>query len=391
MKVALVAVSSNTQLSGITRHAANLARCLLLHTAIEEIHLIVAPWEQQMLRNAIACEHPRLQMHSVFVDRASLARNLWFYTELPLVVDQLGADVVHLSYPAPLNRRRVRCPAVVTIHDLYPHDVPENWGYPKVIFNRMILRQCVGAADALACVSDATLQRVQHRFREAIAGKAYRIYNSVEPARVRSCRGPLPTLQHAPFLLCVAQHRRNKNISLAVSAFQRLLRQGALPPETLLVVVGMPGPETAALQHSAEEVGVCNNVLFLSGISEAELQWCYRNCDVLVAPSLIEGFGLPVAEGLLAGCRVVCSDIPAFRELAGDHCRYFQLGFGEEDAFAAQIVAAIGEKRAQPIALPQLAPRCIAREYLALYEKLARQHESRTTALQPVPSVLAQR
>lgn len=372
MKLALVSVSSNTQISGITRHVSNVARCLLLHTDIEEIHLVVAPWEQQMLRSTIGCEHPRLQMHCVFVDRGSLARNLWFYAELPLIVDQLGADLVHLSYPAPLNRRRLRCPSVVSVHDLYPYDVPENWSYPKVHFNRMILRQCLRAADGLACVSGTTLERVRERLPGAIAAKAHRICNSVEPAKMRSGRGPLTGSLHAPFLLCVAQHRRNKNIVLALRVLGRLLREGALPPEMLLVVVGMPGPETPILHRAVDEAGIRGNVRFLSGLTETDLQWCYRNCDALIAPSLIEGFGLPVAEGLVAGCRIVCSDIPAFREVAGSSCRYFQLGPEEETAFGAQILAALAEKRPQPLSLPQLAPAWIAREYQALYENLLR-------------------
>ena len=56
-----------------------------------------------------------------------------------------------------------------------------------------------------------------------------------------------------------------------------------------------------------------------------ELQWCYRKCELLLAPSSIEGFGLPVAEALLAGCRIVCSDILAFRELEGKNCHYVPL------------------------------------------------------------------
>lgn len=381
MKLALVSVSSNTQISGITRHVANVARSLLLHTAIEEIHLIVAPWEEQMLRSAIGSEHPRLKTHCVFVNRTSLARNLWFYSELPLIVDQLGVDLVHLSYPVPLNRRRLHCPAVVSVHDLYPYDVPENWGYPKVLFNRVILRQCLRAADGLACVSGATLDRVRECFPGAIAAKAHRISNSVETAKARSGPAPLPSSLYAPFLLCVAQHRRNKNIGLALRVLRRLLLDGALPAEMLLVIVGMPGPETLALERAVEEAGIRKNVVFLSGISDPELQWCYRNCEALIAPSLIEGFGLPVAEGLLAGCRIVCSDIPAFREVAGDSCRYFQLGPGQEGAFAVQILASLAERRPQPMPLPQFSPAWVAREYQALYEGLAGPRENRTAGI----------
>ncbi len=36
-----------------------------------------------------------------------------------------------------------------------------------------------------------------------------------------------------------------------------------------------------------------------------------------MVPSSMEGFGLPIVEGLVCGSRVVCSDIPAFREIGG--------------------------------------------------------------------------
>jgi glycosyltransferase involved in cell wall biosynthesis len=347
-----------------------------MHSDVEAVHAIAAPWEHQLLRDAIAMEDPRLHIHCVHLDSFSLARNLWYYFDLPSIAQQLHADVVHLSYPAPLNRRKLHRPAVVTVHDLYPWDIPENFGFPKVFLNRRILRQCLRAADALACVSDATVERLRKWESAETAGKAVRIYNCVERSRARMGRSPLMRSQNAPFFLCVAQHRRNKNIILALRTLRRLLREKAVHPETLLVIVGIPGPETASIHRYIEETQMGNNVLLLSGISEAELQWCYRNCEVLLAPSLMEGFGLPVAEGLLAGSRIVCSDIAPFRELGGDHCRYFALGDNEEEAFAGAIGAALKEHRRGPMALPQLSGKLIAGEYMALYRRLMEQTDA---------------
>jgi hypothetical protein len=42
-----------------------------------------------------------------------------------------GADVVHLAYPVPLNSGAFACPIVVTLHDLYPHEIPENFWLPQ--------------------------------------------------------------------------------------------------------------------------------------------------------------------------------------------------------------------------------------------------------------------
>jgi glycosyltransferase involved in cell wall biosynthesis len=371
MKLVLVSVSANTQLSGVSRHVANLARCLLAHSDVETIHLIAAPWERTLLRDAIAQEDPRLHIHSVYVGSGSLARNLWFWADLPSIADQLQAEVVHLGYPAPLHRRKFPCPTVVSVHDLYPWDIPENWGFPKVFFNRVIFRQCVRAADALACVSDATLNRLRELEPGGVGEKARRIYNCVEPVRVRLGRSPLPGSSGVPFFLCVAQHRRNKNILLALRTLVRLLREKAVHPGTQLVIVGIPGPETDKIHRFIQQAGIEANVLLLSGISEAELQWCYRNCEVLLAPSLTEGFGLPVAEALIAGCRVVCSDIRPFRELGGDDCRYFRLSANAEEDFAQAIRLALMEHRRGAVPLPQLSARLIAAEYMALYRTLA--------------------
>ena len=253
-----------------------------------------------MLRDAVAVEDARLHMHYVHLDEYSLARNLWYYSDLPEIAAQLGADVVHLSYPSPVNRRRMHCPVVVTVHDLYAQDIPENFGFPKVIFNRLVFRQCLRAADALTCVSNATLERLRS-WAPAMAAKATRIYNCVEPTQVRIGRSPVPRCRNVPFLLCVAQHRRNKNIVLAVKTLAKMLREKSVHAETMLLVIGMAGPETETIERCIEAEGVGQNVLLLSGISETELQWCYRNCEVLLAPSLMEGFGLPVAEGSAGG------------------------------------------------------------------------------------------
>jgi len=375
MKLVLAAVTSNTQLSGVTRHAANVARCLLLHSQIEAVHVIAAPWEYALLRDAIRVEDPRLHVHCVHLDPHHVARNLWYWFDLPEVAAQLDAGMVHLAYPSPLNRRKMRCPAVVTVHDFYPWDIPENFGFPKVVFNRMIQRQCMRAADALACVSDSTLARLRELEPARVAAKAIRIYNSVEPTRGRIGRSPAPQCRNSPFLLCVAQHRRNKNIGLALRALGRLLREKSVDPGMMLLVVGIPGPETERLQRTIETERIGENVLLLSGISEPELQWCYRNCEALLAPSLMEGFGLPVAEGLLAGCRIVCSDIAPFRELGGEQCIYFALGENEEEAFAAAIRKALQQPRRGQVALPQISGETIAREYMALYGRLVEEGE----------------
>jgi len=373
MKVVLALASSSGQISGVQRHALNLASCLLTRSEITEVHAVAAPWQQSLLEEA-GLSDPRFHRHAADIGNSAIGRNFWFYAGLPSLAARLNADIVHLAYPAPLHRRAFACPVVATLHDLYPYDIPENFGFPKVLFNRAVLRQCFSQADAIACVSASTLERLRNLDEGLASRKARILSNAVLSHDSSVAEEPLtanaPFDAKDPFLLCVAQHRRNKNIPLVLRAFERLLHDGRLEPQTRLAIVGIPGPETRAIQSFIAAHGLAEQVAMLNGIPEAQLQWCYRHCRALLAPSIIEGFGLPVAEALLAGCRVVCSDIPAFRELSANTCHFFRLGVGEEEKFRAAICEALALPRPDPIDLPQLAAAALGARCMELYRSL---------------------
>jgi glycosyltransferase involved in cell wall biosynthesis len=370
MKILVTAASFSSKISGVQRHAFNVVRCLLLHPDISAVHLLVAPWQRELVEAAGLGANGRLSIHIAEMGESSLSRNLWYYRRLPSLVARLQPDLVHLSYPVPVDRASLACPTVVSLHDLYPYEIPRNFGFPQVIVNRLILRLCLRRVDAIACVSETTMLRMKQYASRRMWHKAVRVYNCVEPEPLCAIRSPLPGWQGEPFLLSIAQHRRNKNIPLLVRAFHRLLRHGQIAPATKLVIVGIAGPETRRIYELVSRCGLSRSVLFLEGLSEAELQWCYARCEALVAPSRTEGFGLPVAEALLAGCRVICSDIPAFREVGAEHCRFVALGTDAEETLAAGIVATLQEPVKVPVSLPHLSAEVLANQYVSLYHGL---------------------
>lgn len=366
MRVVVAAVSSNLCMSGVSRHAANLARCLISRPEISALHVLVAPWEEKYISEAINRADPRLHIHPVSLRSGSLSRNLWYYRKLPAIAAQLRADIVHIAYPSPVQKGAFPCPVITTLHDLYPYIIPANFGVPKVYFNRMILKLCLRNSDAIACVSEGTRSQLGERMPE-LTGKSITISNCVETTSNLLRPAFAINWTNQPFLLCVAQHRRNKNILVALRAFKSLLLSGAVESSMRFVLIGRSGPETARIEKFIGASGIARRVDLVSGISDAEINWCYRNCDLLVAPSIVEGFGLPVAEGLMAGCRIVCSNIPAFQEIAAGACRFVDLGPNAESEFARAIVECLGKRRPLPVQLPNLTPAAISRKYIALY------------------------
>jgi glycosyltransferase involved in cell wall biosynthesis len=357
-------------MSGLQRHALNVVRCLLPEPEISSIQLVIAPWQRNLLQDSGFRQNARVTTHVAEMNRSSLSRNLWYYRRLPELASELHADLVHLSYPMPVNAAAFRCPTMVTLHDLYPYEMPMNFGFPKFIFNRMVLQQCLRNTDAIACVSETTLLRLKQYLPNAVWQKAVRIYNCVEAQPNRNAHPPLPACGSHRFLLCVAQHRRNKNIPLLIAAFDRLLRAGRIASDMKLMIIGIAGPETRDIHRMVSTLGLDCKVCFFEGVSEAELQWCYMRCEAVVSPSTVEGFGLPIAEALLAGCRVVCSDIPAFREVGDGECRFVALEKSAEETLAAAIVAALHEPKGLPRTLQQFSAPVLAKQYTSLYRRL---------------------
>jgi glycosyltransferase involved in cell wall biosynthesis len=371
MKVLVAAVFQSSHLSGVARHGANVARCLLTQEGISDVYLVVAPWQYESMKSATRDLDPRLHIHSATLNNTLAGRTLWYWSGLPALAAELGVDIVHIACPAMVRSSGWPCPTVVTLHDLYQFDIPENFGGPlKLLFNRFVLRQSLGAVDSIACVSESTARRLGPCISTGVQKKAVTIYNSVDPGPPMALDGPLPDWDSSPFLLCVAQHRRNKNVLFAMRVFQRLLVQAVVDPRTKLVVVGIEGPETPLIHEFIREAGLSNQIVLLRGISDAQLQWCYGNCQLLLAPSIVEGFGLPIVEAMLHGCRVVCSDIPVFREVGEDYCHYASLEPSGEEAFVRATRDALQAPPARATGLERFSGRRIGEEYLQLYNRL---------------------
>lgn len=106
-----------------------------------------------------------------------------------------------------------------------------------------------------------------------------------------------------------------KDQATIVSAFERLWAEGI---DARLVLVGRPGWGSDRLARKlAAHAERGRRLFWFAQASDADLAHCYRNARALVNVSLAEGYGLPLVEGMRHGLRVIASDIPAFREVAG--------------------------------------------------------------------------
>lgn len=361
MRVLIAGLSSATAPSGICRTIASLVRGLKEADPTIEVELAIGSWQRAYFENAFALG--AVSLHVVDTKNSTTARNLWYLFGLPRLARILNADVVHLSFPAPLVRRAFEAAVVSTVHDLYQYDCPENFGFPKVLGNRLALRRALAASDRVACVSQGTLQSLRERFPRFVKEKTVLIENATSvapPGESTRCSIGYP------FLLAVAQHRANKRLDVLLRAFHRY-RSESDQRQLRLVIVGAPGPETPALLALMRELAIERQVALYSNLADGELAQLYRSCELFINQSSLEGYGLALGEAISSGARALASDIPAHRAVGGEQCRYVAVG-GEDEPqrIAAAIrVSLSSPKPLLPNRLPT--PAETAAQYLSLY------------------------
>jgi glycosyltransferase involved in cell wall biosynthesis len=354
--------------SGICRTVVNLIRCLNLADRSVEVALALGKWQRGYFEESLGVGSLEAEIVDVAISNRSYSRNTWYARELPRLARRLSADLVHLSFPAPVLRRKFQSSIITTLHDLYPYDRPHNFGFPRVLFNRIFLRQALLESDRIICVSEFTLQRLRQHFRGSPAEKAVCIQNSVHlPAESSPCE----RLTTQPYVLAVAQHRANKNLALVLESFRLGRQMKIFPAETRLVIVGSEGPESSRLRNLAEKLSITKDVLFVTRLGDESLAALYRDCVLFISLSDIEGFGLPLAEALLFRARVVASEIPAHREIAGDQCEYVDIHRSDAvHSVTKAMRSVIGRSRPPADMVAHLAPDVVGSRYVAEYRRV---------------------
>jgi glycosyltransferase involved in cell wall biosynthesis len=155
-------------------------------------------------------------------------------------------------------------------------------------------------------------------------------------------------------MLAPVRITKRKNLEWAIDAAAGVRASGK---SVQLLITGPPGPHNprsleyvADLKRQTERLDLTESVRFLfeesagpSGeyaVDAATLSDLYMLSDVVILPSASEGFGLPLAEAAIFRVPVVCTDLPAFREVAPEGATFVPPTAGSP-AFTAAVLTAI--------------------------------------------------
>jgi glycosyltransferase involved in cell wall biosynthesis len=301
---------------GIGRHTLELLR-VIRDIAPPDLEFVLlaghAPDERLSVRRDLALREG-MTIEPFDAPIASV-RQQWEWRRL---VARLEPDVAFAPYHlgAPLA---IRPPTVIEIHDcIFEEDgsfAPGLRGRAYPLVTKLILAR----AASVVTVSDATRAAVEQYYRVRIP-RDHVVRNGVDArfeARAEAAPDDLARLGISDrFILHVGVRRPHKDQATLVLAFAAIAHDD---PTVALVLVGpqderFPDP----LPDLIARHGLTGRVIELPRVDEGTLRTLLQSATVFAFPSLVEGFGMPVLEAMMAGTAVVASDIPAVREAAGD-------------------------------------------------------------------------
>jgi glycosyltransferase involved in cell wall biosynthesis len=238
-------------------------------------------------------------------------------------------------------------------------------------------------AERIACISEATRQdvlrltgrsetevvRVYLGLGQAFQAELEHNLASSGGAERGTVKKPIPLERvraqvRLPYILHVGGDTWYKNRTGVLESYS-LLRRRLGPSSPDLVMIGPP------LRNA------CEGILFLEDLVDEDLIRLYRDAQLLLFPSLYEGFGLPVIEAQACGCPVVTTGKPPLTEIGGEAAVYVP-DPTDPDATAEKMVELL---QAGPVELQQIrrrgllnasrfSARGMMKGYLDLYQTL---------------------
>jgi glycosyltransferase involved in cell wall biosynthesis len=253
-------------------------------------------------------------------------RGAWVFAQLAMRrrAQRSKVRTVHITDPSaltPLGHRRL----LTTVYDLIPlkedqraHRAIARAGYRWYL-------NTLKKADTLFAISNQTAVDLVDLLH-------------IPGARIRVARPgvDLPpstagvTGRSRPYFLFIGGPNTNKNLSLVLNAMKLCTD---LPEDLLIAGRWLPKQVDALNGLLADGLG--SRVRYIGFVPGSELADLMRAATALVVPSLMEGFGLPVAEGLAAGAVVLHSRLPVLEETSAGAALTF------DAASAAELAACL--------------------------------------------------
>jgi glycosyltransferase involved in cell wall biosynthesis/2-polyprenyl-3-methyl-5-hydroxy-6-metoxy-1,4-benzoquinol methylase len=294
---------------------------------------------------------------------------------------QLEADLLFCPFTAPFFFDAT-VPAVSVVYDLQHLYYPQFFEPAELEQRNRTFRLAWSLSSKIVCISEYVRQTVLQN-----AGISPDRVETIHILLAHRCARPTEAtlervlrewrLESDRFLLYPANFWLHKNHELLLTAFG--MYRSANPESRLrLVLTGAPDPRRDLLIDASRRMGLMESVVFPGYLPEEHFSALLHACLAIIFPSLFEGFGMPLLEGMAAGKPLLCSNLTSLPEVAGTAALMFDPKRPEEIAKAIMRIecdAGLRDdliRRSRERLTSFNGPEDMARRYLKVFEEAFR-------------------
>jgi glycosyltransferase involved in cell wall biosynthesis len=247
----------------------------------------------------------------------------WFEKSIPKVLQENNIDV--FISPDGFASLNTSVPQIITIHDLGFEHFPEHVPFLVRKFYRYFTPKYCEKATKILAVSAYTKQDIISTYNIETK-KIEVVYNGFD-THLASLKGgtqpvqaerlvPFRGFRGEPYFIFVGAVHPRKNVLGLLKAFEQFKTSYSHAHQ--LVIVGRKAWMNKELEDFYEKMQFKKEVIWIEKIERADLIQLMQQSFGLVYPSLFEGFGIPIIEAMSLGIPVICSNVSAMPEVAGN-------------------------------------------------------------------------
>lgn len=310
--------------SGISRYVIQLLRAFAADAGGDQLEVLLYESERELM---LPAEHD-FDVIGIGERWRSPLRNIaWHQLALPRLCRQRGYDALLLTAG---NRRlvwRPPCPTIGVVHDLSSLHVKGKYDRARTFYIHSVLPRMIRKLTRVITISESSKRdivghaRVPEEHVSVIPLGADERFRPRPRAEAQAALDPAIGAR-PPYVVYVSRiEHPGKNHATLLRAWDQLKREADLPHQLLLAGGDWTRSEEVHAVHAGLEHR--EDVHFAGFVPDSAIPDLYAGAEMLVFPSLYEGFGLPILEAMSCGVPVACSNVSSMPEVAGEAAELF--------------------------------------------------------------------
>jgi glycosyltransferase involved in cell wall biosynthesis len=262
----------------------------------------------------------RLPSETPLIREGSPRYLLWQQRDLPRQIRRAHLDIFLAPYnTAPLilpNQTRL----ILVLHDLIPFE-PFSTSDKKLrlilAWWRLLIRRSVQRAALILTVSEYSRNKILEQFPNART----EVIHCTIPRSWYAESQMVPIQNRQNYFCLITSTEPHRNVDRFLSAYYGYVARAR--DEAVHMRIAGVWHQRDLVARKVRDLGLNAQVTIEPYLSDNEMQQMVRNARAVCLPSLSEGFGIPILEGMSVGTPVICSNVASMPEVGGDAPEYF--------------------------------------------------------------------